>query len=47
MIILNKENMVSYLREYAPSVLLKDPVSVAMIGINSVYFSKRKHLFIN
>ena len=32
MIILNKENIVSYLREYAPSVILEDPVSVAMIG---------------
>ena len=32
MIILNKENMVSYLRKYAPSIVLMDPVSVAMIG---------------
>ena len=32
MIILNKENIVSYLREYAPCVVLEDPVSVSMIG---------------
>lgn len=32
MIILNKENILSYIHDYVPSIELKEPVTVSMIG---------------
>ena len=32
MIILTKENILSYIKEHVPSLQLKEPVKVAMIG---------------
>lgn len=32
MIILNKENIISYIHDYVPSITLKEPVTVSMIG---------------
>ena len=32
MIILNKENIISYIRKYAPSIKLEEPITVSLIG---------------
>lgn len=33
MIILTKENILSYIKEHVPSLQLKEPIKVSMIGV--------------
>ena len=35
MIILTKENILSYIKEHVPSLQLKEPVKVSMIGVKT------------